>query len=201
MSSSPILSGNMKRLTLLLLFLLLTQAIRAQGFQSIERIDAVTGKQMQVESLMRDKALILIFHSLKCPFAKMYEERIIQLRNSYSNKGINFVLVNPESGDSPDDQKVLREYVDASDINMSYLIDSDLQLVKQLGITKIPEIIILTPGANQAQIAYKGAIDNNPQAEASVSEKTLERAINQVLRGETPSPAQVRATGCNVKAF
>lgn len=189
----------MKNLIALILFLAFLSVSNAQTFQSMERMDAVTGKSVQVESLIRDKALVLVFHSLKCPFANMYQERIIDLKNNYSSKGITFVMVNPEA--TQDQAIELRKFVDDSGVNTSYLIDEDLLLVKQLGITKVPEIIILTPGENGLEIAYKGAIDNNPQAAGSVSERSLERAINQVLRGEKPSPAQIRATGCNVKSF
>jgi thiol-disulfide isomerase/thioredoxin len=189
----------MKNLLALFLFIASTSISQAQIFQSMERIDAVTGKSVQVESLIRDKALVLVFHSLKCPFANMYQDRIIDLKNNYANKGITFALVNPEA--TADQAAELRKFVDDSGVNASYLIDEDLLLVKQLGITKIPEIIILIPGESGLEIAYKGAIDNNPQAANSVSERSLERAINQVLRGEKPSPAQIRATGCNVKSF
>jgi hypothetical protein len=74
-------------------------------------------------------------------------------------------------------------------------------LVKLFQISKIPEAIILAPGTNGLEVKYKGAIDNNPQAESSVSDRFLERAINQVLRGETTTPSQVRATGCNIRNF
>lgn len=184
---------------LILFFISLDPSAQAQSFQSVERVDAVTGKSIQVESMFRDKAMVLIFHSLNCPFAKMYEERIIDLKNAYSNKGVSFVLVNPEA--TSEDMVELRKFIDDSGVNMGYLIDEDQILVKQLKITKVPETIILISGENGLEVAYKGAIDNNPQAAGSVSEKSLERAINQILKGETPSPSQVRATGCNVKSF
>ncbi|WP_268036139.1 redoxin domain-containing protein [Algoriphagus sp. PAP.12] len=189
----------MKNLLALFLFIASISISQAQIFQSLERIDAVTGKSVQVESLIRDKALVLVFHSLKCPFANMYQDRIIDLKNNYSSKGVVFALVNPEV--TKDQAAELRKFIDDSGVNTSYLIDEEQSLVKQLGITKIPETIILVPGENGLEIVYKGAIDNNPQAANSVSERSLERAINQILRGEKPSPAQIRATGCNVKSF
>jgi hypothetical protein len=51
------------------------------------------------------------------------------------------------------------------------------------------------------EIKYRGAIDNNPQAESAVSEKHLERALNQILKGESPMAAQVRAVGCNIRTY
>lgn len=173
----------------------------SQTFQSIERIDAVTGKSTDLKSLISGKAMVLIFHSLGCPYSKMYEKRLIALRNSYSNNGIRFVLINPESEIDPESQKVLKSYIDDSGLNMNYLIDEEQVLVKQLNITKIPEALIILNTESGLNVVYRGAIDNNPQAESAVSERILERAINQVLRNEEPSPATVRATGCNMKSF
>ena len=149
----------------------------SQTFQSIERIDAVTGKSTDLKSLISGKAMVLIFHSLGCPYSKMYEKRLIALRNSYSNKGIRFVLINPESEVDPESQKVLKSYIDDSGLNMNYLIDEEQVLVKQLNITKIPEALIILNTESGLNVVYRGAIDNNPQAESAVSGRVLEKSI------------------------
>jgi hypothetical protein len=48
---------------------------------------------------------------------------------------------------------------------------------------------------------YKGAIDTNPQVESAVTEKYLDVALAQVIRGEKPTTTQVRAVGCNIRTF
>ncbi|WP_297336964.1 redoxin domain-containing protein [Algoriphagus sp.] len=185
----------------LLLFLLIPAWVWGQETAAIQRLDAVTGKQISIASLLKQKALVLVFHSLDCPFSNMYEGRIKNLKSTFQNQGIDFVLITPDSGNDFSAQQTLKNYVDNSGVNMNYLIDEELLLVKKWGITKVPEVIVLAKGEKDLQIVYRGAIDNNPQAEAAVSEKYLERALNQFLRGEKPSPAQIRATGCNVKTF
>ncbi len=191
----------MKKLALLLTGLLITFSISAQSIEEISLLDAVTGGTVKVDTKAGQKGLVLIFHSLSCPFAGMYEGRIKALRSTFQNQGVNFILVNPDSDNSPATQEKLRKFIDDSGINASYLIDSNQDLVKLFQISKIPETILLAPGPNGLEVKYKGAIDNNPQAESSVSERFLERAINQVLRGEVTAPSQVRATGCNIRTF
>ncbi|MCS5489922.1 redoxin domain-containing protein [Algoriphagus limi] len=189
------------KLKAIFLFFFLTWAniSFAQSLEEITLTDAITNKPLTIASLSDQEGLVLLFYDLKCPFAKMYEERIKNLRTSYSNKGIRFVLVNPNA--TLADQASLKDYVDSSGINLSFLIDSEKTLSKKLEVSKIPEVFLLTKVEGEIQPVYHGAIDNNPQAEDAVSEKFLERAINQLLRGETPSPSQVRATGCNVRSF
>lgn len=190
-----------KTILLFLLSLGLIWSAAAQNFNELQATDAVTSKTMNLGSMTSGKGLVLIFHSLNCPFAKLYENRIKALKTTFQNQGVAFALINPEVGTSETEQSPLRSYIDQSGLNMSYLIDAGQAWTKVFGITKIPEVIVLTPGANGLQITYRGAIDNNPQSESAVSERHLERALNQILRGESTSPSQVRAVGCNVRSY
>lgn len=184
-----------------ILFLALIRNASSQNLSELTNLDAVTGKTMNLGSMSSGKGFVLIFHSLNCPFAKLYESRIKAIKTTFQNQGIGFALVNPEVGTSEAEQSPLRSYIDQSGLNMSYLIDAGMAWTKVFGITKIPEVIVLTPGANGLKITYRGAIDNNPQSESAVSERHLERALNQILRGESTTPAQVRAVGCNVRSY
>lgn len=192
----------MKKTALIVtLFIGLIWSAKAQNLNELSTTDAVTGKTMNLGSMTSGKGFVLIFHSLNCPFAKLYEARIKALKTTFQNQGIGFALINPEVGSSEAEQTPLRNYIDQSGMNMSYLIDAGQAWSKVFGITKIPEVIVLTPGENGLQISYRGAIDNNPQSETAVSERHLERALNQILRGEGTTPAQVRAVGCNVRSY
>lgn len=173
----------------------------AQGYNQLTATDAVTGKIQELGAMVKGKGMVLIFHSLNCPFAKMYEERIKYLRSTFQSQGIGFALINPEFTSSEADQLPLRTYIDQSGLNMSYLIDAGQVWTKKFEATKVPEVIVLVPGPNGLEIKYRGAIDNNPQAESAVSERHLERALNQILKGETPMAAQVRPVGCNIRTY
>jgi thioredoxin-related protein len=192
----------MKKIYVTLLVLVFaTFSLQAQGLQEINLTDAVTGKVINIQSELKGKGLILIFHSLDCPFAKMYEARLIALRSKYQNQGFMFMLVNTEVSGSETDKTTLRSYIDESGMNMSYLIDDKQELAKYFKITKIPEVILLTSGAAGPVLSYRGALDNNPQAESAASQHYLDKAIDQLLKGEIPSPSQVRAVGCNVRTY
>lgn len=192
----------MKSSILSLIFFLWGSSLSfSQSIPETTLVDAVTGKNVTLKEMMGQEGLVLIFHNLNCPFAKMYENRISELRANYQNKGFNFALINPETGTEPESQLSLRSFIDDSKINMAYLIDEDQKFTQYFQITKIPEAVILSSDSEGIKVSYRGAIDNNPQAEGSVSEKFLERAINQLLKGEEPLPAQVRASGCNIRRF
>lgn len=192
----------MKKLaTASLLFLCIILSSSAQSLNELSATDAITGSSKSLGSMVSGKGIVLVFHSLNCPFTKMYEGRLKTLKSTFQNQGFAFALVNPEVGNTDADQLPLRNYIDQSGLNMAYLIDPGQAWTKLFNITKIPEVIVLVKGENGLEIQYRGAIDNNPQSESAVSERYLERALNQILRGESTTPGQVRAVGCNVRTY
>lgn len=188
-------------LLLSLFFIGLSLGTKGQNYNNLSAVDAVTGKNMTLGDMSGGKGIVLIFHNLNCPFVKMYESRILTLRKKYQSQGISFALINPETGTSGPDQAALRTHIDQSGLNMSYLIDAGQAWTKLFQVSKIPEVVLLIPENKGLSIAYRGAIDNNAQAESAVSERFLERAINQVIKGEKPSPEHVRAVGCNIRTY
>jgi thioredoxin-related protein len=185
----------------LLLFLGISSASYCQNFTQLEAIDAVSGSNKTLGSLAKEKGLVLIFHDPSCPFAKLYESRIIGLVTKFQAQGIGFALVHPQTQPSESEQTRLRTYIEESGLKMPYLIDEEQAWTKLFQINKIPEVILLVPGQTGLEVVYKGAIDTNPQVESAVTEKYLEEALAQVLRGERPTNAQARAVGCNIRIF
>jgi thioredoxin-related protein len=185
----------------LLLFLGISSASYCQNFTQLEAIDAVSGSNKTLGSLAKEKGLVLIFHDPSCPFAKLYESRIIGLVTKFQAQGIGFALVHPQTQPSESEQTRLRTYIEESGLKMPYLIDEEQAWTKLFQINKIPEVILLVPGQTGLEVVYKGAIDTNPQVESAVTEKYLEVALAQVIRGEKPTTAQARAVGCNIRIF
>ena len=183
----------------LLLFLGISSASYSQNFTQLEAIDAVSGSNKTLGSLAKGKGLVLIFHDPSCPFAKLYESRIIGLVTKFQAQGIGFALVHPQTQPSESEQTRLRTYIEESGLKMPYLIDGEQAWIKLFQLSKIPEVILLVPGQTGLEVVYKGAIDTNPQVESAVTEKYLEVALAQVIRGEKPSTSQVRAVGCNIR--
>jgi hypothetical protein len=185
----------------LLLLLGISSASFSQNYTQLTAIDAVSGSNKTLASLAKEKGLVLIFHDPSCPFAKLYEARIIGLVSKFQAEGIGFALVHPQTQPSEPEQTRLRTYIEESGLKMPYLIDGTQAWTKLFQISKIPEVILLVPGQTGLEVLYKGAIDTNPQVESAVTEKYLEVALAQVIRGEKPTTSQIRAVGCNIRIF
>jgi len=185
----------------LLLVFGLSSTSYSQNFSQLTATDAVSGSLKSLSNLAKEKGVVLIFHDPSCPFAKLYESRIKALKTKFEAQGIAFVLINPQAQNNESEQTRLRSYIDESGLNIPYLIDGEQEWIKLFQVSKIPEVILLVPGKTGLEVVFKGAIDNNPQLESAVTEKYLEMALIQVVRGEKPTVSQVRAIGCNIRIY
>ena len=67
-------------------------------------LKSVKGEMVTLSKIENVKGYIVVFTSNTCPFAKKYEQRVIDLNNEFSSKGypVIAVLSNDENVD-PDD--------------------------------------------------------------------------------------------------
>ncbi|MCM0041220.1 MAG: redoxin domain-containing protein [Algoriphagus sp.] len=184
-----------------LLFLAFSFPALSQGFGQLAATDAVSGSLKTLPSLVKEKGIVLIFHDSSCPFAKLYESRIKALRAKFEAQGIGFALVNPQVQNNESELTRLRTYIDESGLNMPYVVDEKQQWTQVFQASKIPEVFVLVPGKIDLELVFKGALDNNAQVESVVTEKFLEIALMQILRGEKPAISQARAVGCTIRTY
>ena len=185
----------------LLLFLGLSFPSIGQTYTQLSATDAVSNSFKTLRSLAKEKGIVLIFHDPSCPFAKLYESRIKALRAKFETQGIGFALVNPQAQNNESELSRLRTYIDESGLNMPYLVDEKQQWSQAFQASKIPEVFVLIPGKTDLELVYKGALDNNAQVESVVTEKYLETALTQILRGGKPVISQARAVGCTIRTY
>jgi peroxiredoxin len=195
------ISRKMKSLIIgLLLFHMLFYPSYGQRVEDFKLVDALSGTEFSLSDHDQSKGVVLIFTNLNCPFSKLYEERIVQLHESFSGQGFVFAMINPHVGVEDQEQPAdMKERAAERNITFPFLIDDKQLVAKQLGITKLPEVVLITPSPTGHSIAYRGAIDNNPQLAANANIKYLENALIAVQNRRNPSPSSSRAVGCNLR--
>ncbi|PSL02319.1 redoxin domain-containing protein [Cecembia rubra] len=192
----------MKKLLILSfsMLVLIPYTVSAQRVDNFQLPDVLSGGTFSLTEHNDAKGVVLIFTSLNCPFSKLYEERIVNLHTEFNPQGFVFALVNPhvklEEGESADEMKKRAE---ERGIMFSFLADEDQVVTRQLGITKLPEVVLVTPSPTGYSIAYRGAIDNNPQVAANANLRYLESAMTAIANRRNPSPASSRPVGCNIR--
>lgn len=158
----------------------------------------VDGKMVSLSDYKDVKGYIVIFTCNHCPYAQMYEQRIIELHKKYAPKGYPVIAINPNSPIVvPEDS--YEEMVKRSEqmkYPYVYLFDEEQTVYPAFGATRTPHVFILD---TSRVVQYIGAIDDNAELPAFAKNRWVESALNALLRGEKPKPDVTLAIGCTVK--
>ena len=144
------------------------------------------------------KGYIVTFTCNTCPYAVMYEDRLIGLQNEFGPKGYQVVAINPNDpdvkpGDSFESMKVR---ADEKKFNFPYLFDEGQKVYPKYGATKTPHVFLLD---KELTVKYIGAIDDNARDAEAVEVRYLADAINALEMDKDPDPAFTKAIGCSIK--
>lgn len=158
----------------------------------------VDGKFVSLSDFKDVKGYIVVFTCNHCPYAQMYEDRLIALHKKYKPLGFPVIAINPNSpAIVPEDsyeemQKRAREMK----YPFPYIFDEEQTVYPKYGATRTPHVFILD---TSRVVRYIGAIDSNPELPSMAKERYVESAIDALLRGETPKPDYTLAIGCTIK--
>ncbi|MDN3668277.1 redoxin domain-containing protein [Echinicola jeungdonensis] len=183
-----------------LLFLGLWSSSFAQKVSPFELNNLNSNGVFSLEDYNKAKAVVLIFTTNGCPFAKLYDERIIQLQQKFGPQGFQFAMINPHINmEEEESTKAIKAKIDNKNITFPYLVDDQQKISRQLGISKIPQAVVIQPSPTGFSIVYSGAIDNNPQLPEQASQKHLANALREISEGNSPSLSNTRPVGCNIE--
>ncbi len=159
----------------------------------------VDGKKVTLADYKDVKGYIIVFTCNHCPYAKMYEERLIGLHKKYAPQGFPVIAINPNDPEiEPEDSfGMMKSVAKKKKYPFAYLLDEGQKIYPKFGATRTPHIFILD---KELILKYMGAIDDNAEDATKVYEKFAERAINSLLAGKDPEPGLTKAIGCTIKA-
>lgn len=157
----------------------------------------VDGKMVSLSDFADAKGFVINFTCNTCPYAQMYESRIVELQNKLEKKGYPVINIMPNDvsikpGDSFENMKKNAEKLGYN----YYLIDEKQEVYPQYGATRTPHVFLLD---KDLTVQYIGAIDDNAQDEDGVSVNYVEAAIKAIEAGKKPDPNFTKAIGCSIK--
>lgn len=142
-------------------------------------------------------ASVVIWTSNHCPYAIAWQERLMSAVRDYAGRDVRFLAVNSNDADRyPDDSlEAMRERVEAGEFDCPYLHDASQDAARAWGAKTTPDVYVLDA---DLRLRYRGAPDSDyddPSQEAA----WLRGALDAVLAGEAPAPAETDSVGCSVK--
>jgi peroxiredoxin len=159
----------------------------------------VDGEMVSMKGSFPDaKGYIVIFTCNHCPYAVMYEDRIVALNNDFVAQGYPVIAINPNDPEVvPDDSfEAMVERADDKGFTFPYLFDKGQHVFPLYGALKTPHVYLLDANL---KVRYIGAIDSNPRDANNVEEDYLRNALNALMKGEEINPATTKAVGCRIK--
>ena len=160
--------------------------------------NAADDSWVSLESYGDVNGYIVAFTCNTCPYAVMYEDRLIELHKKYAPLGYPVVAINPndpavQPGDSYAEMK---SRLKNKNYPFKYLFDEGQAVYPDYGATRTPHIFLLD---KNKVVRYIGAIDNNAQSASAATEHYVENAIQALQKGEDPDPSFTKAVGCTIK--
>jgi peroxiredoxin len=156
------------------------------------------GKDVSIKSVAGDKGTMVVFTCNNCPYAKAWEERIVELGNTYSKKGVGVLLVNSNSPSvsKGDTFEATKERAKERGMAFAYAVDPDSTVARAFGAAKTPEAFVFDKGG---QLVYHGTIDDNHEEAGKVTKRYLKDALDAVAAGKKPALPETKSMGCGIK--
>jgi peroxiredoxin len=169
------------------------------------RLKGVDDRTYSLADFAKSKVLVVVFSCNHCPTAQAYQDRLNDVYNKYTSKGVALVVISSNSskslnlweqgwsdlGDSFDEMKIR-----ARDKNFKfpYLYDGDDQK------TAIAYGPMATPHAfvfdNDRKLRYVGSIDESMEKGRA---ELLQNAIDATLEGRKIENPVTKVFGCSTK--
>jgi len=165
------------------------------------KLKNIDGRMVSMADYSNAKGFIVVFTCNHCPFAKLYEQRIIELNNMFEDKGYPVIAINPNDPDKvPEDSfEEMKSRAAEKGYTFPYLVDGTSDIARAYGATKTPHVYVLKKDGSSMKVAYIGAIDNNHKDAAAANKHYVQNAVNALLNGKAVGLKETRAIGCSIK--
>lgn len=162
------------------------------------KLRSTSGIWVSLNNYENAKGYIVVFTCNHCPWAVKYEDRLIELHNTFEPLGYPVIAINPNDPQvQPEDSYTkMIERAKEKDFPFEYLIDDGQQVYPRYGATKTPHVYVLD---RTRTVRYIGAIDDNPEDASAVTEPYVAKAIGAIERGQAVDPQTTKAIGCTIK--
>lgn len=180
-------------LRLLSLFLLLVGfASEARAAEIFDRpFPGTDGAESSLRERMGDaRFLVVTFFSADCPCQALHDGRLRELHERYGPRGVAVVSVNSEvrsSRDADAKEAERRAYP------FPMLTDPEGVLAKAFGARFATYTVVLD---REGKVRYRGGLDSDRTRLTDEAKHWVRMALDRLLAGEDPQPAQTKAFGC-----
>lgn len=143
-------------------------------------------------------ATVVVFTCNHCPYALAWHQRILDVAHDYGERGVQVLAINPNDAERypHDSLEEMRARVKRGELaGVPYLHDESQGVAGAYDAKTTPDVFLLDA---EGLLRYRGAPDadhDDPAQNASF----LRGALDAVLSGDQPAPAETPSVGCSIK--
>ncbi len=158
----------------------------------------IDGKEVSIADVKGANGTLVVFSCNHCPWAKAWEQRIVDLGNALSPKGIGVLMINSNdpAAYAEDRFEVMVERSKARGIRFPYVVDATSGVARAFGASHTPEIFLFDA---KDRLVYTGALDDNSENPTAVKQRYAQEAITAMLAGRPVAVPKTKSIGCSIK--
>ena len=140
-----------------------------------------------------DHVTVVTFFGSSCPCQRAHDPRLLALHERYHARGVDFVAVDAEADADP-----TRDAEEAHRRGYPFSIVSDPEgrFADALGAEYATYSVVLD---RRGRVRYRGGIDRDKAHLTPDATPWLDHAIESVLAGREPDPAEAKTLGCALR--
>ena len=150
------------------------------------------GQPFHLSAHSEDRLVVVAFLGLECPLAGLYANRLNELCETYSPRGVAFVAVNSNRQET---QTAMAAF--AARLRFTMIKDEGQMVADAFGATRSPEVFLLDA---DREVVYRGRIDDQYApgiyGRAAPTRRDLEEAINAALESLPIAVPETEPVGC-----
>ena len=161
-------------------------------------LPGVDGRTYRLADFADDPFLLVVFWCNHCPYVQAWEGRMIELGRRYLERGVRTLLINANDARAyPEDGfPSMARRAQAKKYPFPYLHDESQEVARAYGALVTPHPMLFD---SRRRLLFQGRIDNDHQHAERVTDRYLERALEQAVAGAPVRPSELPVLGCTVK--
>jgi peroxiredoxin len=143
-------------------------------------------------------ATVVVFTCNHCPYALAWHERLVEVAGDYAGQGVRVLAINPNDAERypRDSAPEMRARVERGEFDgVPYLRDESQEVARSYDARTTPDVFVLD---GDGILRYRGAPDSDHD-DPSQNAAWLRGALDAVLDGRAPDPAETAPVGCSIK--
>jgi peroxiredoxin len=139
----------------------------------------------------------IIFTCNHCPYALAWHDRILDAARDYAGRDVRFLAINPNDAERypADSFEAMKDRVSTEDWPLPYLRDESQEVARAYAAKTTPDVFVID---SEGRLRYRGAPDSD-HSDPSQKAAWLRGALDALLEGRDPEPAETDPVGCSIK--